>query len=194
MESNRTDESADERARRADSQAALLRAAEAAIARVMDASPQRRCAKVIKWAAEYLDASASNEARIAVAAQITGFARDASAFIERGDFGGLEDAIVAFAGAVKSAATIAAPAPALMPPLGGETFRHFGWTSEEQHGLQTLLLSPLCGVKKGDRVVSIDAEAATLASGLKFSREQILAANVPASQGPRTNLNLRAQS
>ncbi len=158
----------------------LMAAGKAAVEKIKGASVQDRCVRIVERALA-LDC-ASDDARIALANQITGFGRYATDFIERGDFAGVEAAIVRFSRAARDAASIAPPRPPMMPALGGETFFHFGWSSEEQKGLQTILTLPMCGVKLGDHVVDIDEKGVRLASGLSFTRERILAANVPASQ------------
>jgi len=157
----------------------LAATAEAAIEKVMSASPQARVVRIITWAAAY--ECASDDARIALGNQITSFARDAADFIERGDFGALQSVIEGMRHNVISAAAIGPPRAALMP--GPDTFRDFGWSSEERRDLQDVLLLGMCGVKKGDHVVQLDAEGVTTAAGVRLSKGQISAACVPASQG-----------
>jgi hypothetical protein len=156
----------------------LAKAVEDAIRTVMDASPQKECARAIKHVVAAYPCK-STEAQTAVVSGIARFARQAEELIERGDFAGLERAIGVFDRNVREAAEIMPPTPAVMPPLGGDLFAAFGWSSKEQISLRSVLSIPLLGVKKGDRVVSIDASGALLASGLKFTREQIFAAGFP---------------
>ncbi len=153
----------------------LYNAAGEAIEKVMSASPQKRAKRAIEEAA--LVECLSDEARIAVANQIVGFARMAADFLERGDFGGLQSSISGLRRAVTSAASIAPPTPPRMP--GGDAFHSAGWSTEEQIGLRNILWKGLCGVIKDDRVVSIDADEATLASGTHLSRKQAFDAYPP---------------
>src|SRR5579863_1019362 len=121
--------------------ARLAKAAEDAAAKVLNASPQARAARFIKRAAEY--PCASEEARIAVANELQSFAHSAAELLNSGHCAGV-DALIATADArIRTAADITPPRPALMP--NGDAFRHFGWSSEERSGLETLLLFPLCG-------------------------------------------------
>ncbi len=169
-------------AQRTSGEIRLAKAAETAIEKVMSASPQKRAAKIVEWAAAYQ--CASDEARITVANHIVAFGRDAFEFIERCDFGGLNSLISAFASNVRTYAEIPPAAPPLMmPEIGGDVFRSFGWSMKEQDSLQTVLLTPSLGVKRGDRVVEIDEHGVRLASGLKFTRAQLFAAGNHSKEG-----------
>jgi hypothetical protein len=156
----------------------LAGAAKAAIAKILSASPQKRVQKIIEWAVGY--ECASDEARMAVASQLTAFAHDAADFLERGDFGGLQMAIGDFNTRVKTVAAIAQPAPEIMPALDSDVWRAHGWKPVEVHALREVLCRPLYGVKRGDCVVKIDADGATLASGRRLARAvEIANANTP---------------
>jgi hypothetical protein len=161
----------------------IVNAAGEAIEAIMNASPQARVKRAIERAA--LIACASEEGRIDLANQIVGFARRAPEFLERGDYHGLEQVCGQFERAVIRAAQTRPPQPALMP--SGESFRQFGWSSEDRQCLQTVLFyeGGMLGAKKGDVVASIDEESATLSSGLVLSKSAIVAACVPASQAGR---------
>jgi len=153
-------------------------AAEEAIEKVMAASPQARCVKVIEWAAGYLDASANDDQRIAVASQIVGFARTAADFLERGDFRGLESSLSAFENRVNSAAQITPAQPMPLPDLA--TYRHFGWKASEASCLRDVLFVPMLGARRGDTISAIDEESVTLSSGLRLTKSAIIAACQPA--------------
>ncbi len=157
----------------------LYNAAGEAIEKVMSASPQAQAKRAIEAAA--LVECASDEARIAVANQIVGFARMAADFLDHGDFRGLLSSMSALHHAVTSAASIAPPTPPRMP--GSDAFYFAGWSTGERIGLRNILSKGLCGVIKGDRVVSIDADEATLASGTHLSRKQAFDAYPP--EGPK---------
>ncbi len=159
----------------------IVNAAGEAIEAIMNASPQARVKRAIERAA--LIECASEEGRIDLANQIVGFARRAPEFLERGDYHGLEQICGQFERAVIRAAQTTPPRPALMP--AGETFRHFGWSSEDRQCLQTVLLTPMLGAKRGDVVASIDEEGVTFSSGLKLTKGAIVAACRPASQAGR---------
>jgi len=161
----------------------IVNAAGEAIEKIMNASPQLRAKGAIERAA--LIECASEWGRIDLANQIVGFGRRAPEFLERGDDSGLEQILGEFARAVTRAAQTRPPQPALMP--AGETFRHFGWSSEDRQCLQTVLFyeGGMLGAKKGDRVTSIDEASATLSSGLVLSKSASIAACRPASQAGR---------
>jgi hypothetical protein len=164
----------------------LAAAAEAAIEKILDASPQKRAARIVEWAAGYK--CASDEARVTVANHLVGFARGAADFLERGDFGGLDSLISAFASSVRRYAEIPAEMPPpQMPPIGGDVFYKFGWSAKEQESLQFVLLTPSLGVKRGDRVIEIDEDGVRLASGLHFTRDQIFAGGPHRAEGTRDN-------
>lgn len=153
-------------------------AADEAIESIMNASPQLRVKRVIETAA--LTECASDDARIAVANQIVGFARTAVELLERGDFRGLENSLSGFSSRVRSVAQLQPPQPALMPGLA--TFTQFHWSSADARDLQMVLLLPMLGAKRGDTVTAIDENSVTLSSGLKLTKDAIVRANIPANQ------------
>jgi hypothetical protein len=117
-----------------------------------------------------------------LANHIQAFGRDAEECIERMDGPGLDRAISALVAGANAATCIAPPQTPLMP--GPESFAHYAWSAQEMDGLQAILLTPMCGVARGDAVEKLDEIGVTLKSGKRLSRGEIIAANRPAWMGP----------
>jgi hypothetical protein len=173
-------------------------AVEQATGRILAATMQRRAAAMIEWAIAQLAPGAEELNHLTNSIQ--SFASRAAEFLERGDLSGLDDVISTFNYAVRDLAKVAPPKPPLMPQ-GDTVFFFAGWSSQEEAGLRRILLEGLCGVAKGDRCVSVDAEA-TLASGTHISRKQARDAYVPPAGGqmiavgslPRVMAAIRARA
>jgi hypothetical protein len=158
----------------------LNAAAQQATELVLDATPNKRVAGMIEKATKYLGPDATAEQLQYVDNRIQGFARDASEFLMRGDYHGLNSAITSFWNGIQDANKIGPPKQRLMPHGDGA---FLSWSSEAQLGLRTILLKGLCGVLVGDRCISADADGATLASGKRVSRAQALEAYIPPAAG-----------
>jgi hypothetical protein len=158
----------------------LANTAEEAIEKVLAASPKNRVIRMIRWAVEYLGLDANAEQLRYLETRIQTFAREVADCFDRSDFSsGFNRVLSDFHYAVLDASKIGPPRPPLMPP-GDMVFYLAGWSAKETGQLRVVLLKPLCGVQKGDRCVSVDRYSATLASGRRLTKAEIIAANTPA--------------
>jgi hypothetical protein len=146
---------------------------------VMNASPQHLIAEQIDKAGQCVPTTASDEELKCVTYRTVHFAREAAELLRRGNYGALPSVIETFWRNLRSDLDKLKPSRLPLFPPGDMNF-YGKWTPQEERALRKVLVESLCGVQPGDRCVSVDLEYATLASGRRLTKAEVLAAVKPA--------------